>query len=168
MSGNRVTQFNDRIYRALQWLITLLMGLLIVPIVLQIVARFSPEIPHFIWTEEIARFCFIWVIMIGAMIGVRDGSHFSLDLWKPSEHPRVLAIQRLWVHGAMMLLALTFAGFGYRFALFGFAQASELTGLNMLTVHIAWPLAGVVFALFLAEKIVADIALMKQHRHGRG
>lgn len=163
-----MTRFIDAIYRGLQGLITLLMGLLILPIVLQIVARFSPDFPHFIWTEEVARFCFIWVIMIGAMIGVRDGSHFSLDIWVPSEDPRVLAISRLWVHGAMMLLALTFAVFGYRFALFGYAQSSELTGLNMLTVHIAWPLAGAIFALFLAEKIAADLALLKQYRHGRG
>ena len=65
-------RLNDIVYRILQLLITLLMGLLILPIILQIVSRFSPAIPHFIWTEEIARFCFIWVIMIGAMIGVRD------------------------------------------------------------------------------------------------
>jgi TRAP-type C4-dicarboxylate transport system permease small subunit len=158
--------FIEVVYRGLRWLLTLLMGLLMIPIVLQIVSRFSPDIPHFIWTEEIARFCFIWVIMIGAMIAVRDGTHFSLDIWKPSEEPRVLAIQRLWVHGAMMIVALTFAGFGVRFAQFGYAQSSELTGLNMLTVHIAWPLAGVVFALFLGEKIADDLALMRQHAHG--
>lgn len=164
----RITRYMDALYRLLQHALTLLMALLILPIVLQIVARFSPNIPHFIWTEEIARFCFIWVIMIGAMIGVRDGSHFSLDIWRESNSPRVRAIQRLWVHGAMMILALTFAGFGYRFALFGFAQASELTGMNMLTVHIAWPLAGAVFVLFLAEKIADDLALLKIHRHGSG
>jgi TRAP-type transport system small permease protein len=167
MKASRATRVLDAIYRSLQIVLTLLMGLLILPIVMQIVARFSPEIPHFIWTEEIARFCFVWVIMIGAMIGVRDGSHFSLDIWKPSDNPRVLAVQRLWVHAAIMLLALTFAGFGYRFALFGFAQQSELTGLNMLAVHIAWPLAGAVFALFLLEKIAADLALLKRHRDGR-
>jgi TRAP-type C4-dicarboxylate transport system permease small subunit len=160
--------FIEGVYRALRGLLTLLMGLLMIPIVLQIVARFSPDIPHFIWTEEIARFCFIWVIMIGAMIAVRDGTHFNLDIWKPSDDPRVLAIQRLWVHGAMMIVALTFVGFGVRFAQFGYAQSSELTGLNMLAVHIAWPLAGAVFALFLGEKIADDLALMRQHRHGRG
>ena len=160
--------FIEGVYRGLRWLLTLLMGLLMIPIVLQIVSRFSPDIPHFIWTEEIARFCFIWVIMIGAMIAVRDGTHFNLDIWKPSDDPRVLAIQRLWVHGAMMIVALTFVGFGVRFAQFGYAQSSELTGLNMLTVHIAWPLAGAVFALFLGEKIADDLALMRQHRHGRG
>lgn len=151
----------DMVYRGLQLVLTVLMGLLILPIVLQIISRFSPSIPHFIWTEEIARFCFIWVIMIGAMIGVRDGAHFHLDLFKPGRTPRALAISRLWVHSAMLLVALTFVWFGYRFALFGLAQASELTGMNMLTIHIAWPLAGCVFTLFLYEKIVDDIALLR-------
>ncbi len=160
-------RFNRLLYRVLRFALTALMLLLLVPIVLQIVSRFSPEIPHFIWTEEVARFCFIWVIMVGAMIAVRDGTHFSLDIWKPAEDPRTRALQGLWVHGAMMLLALIFAGFGIRFAQFGYAQSSELTGLNMLAVHAAWPLAGVVFILFLVEKIADDLALARRHPHGR-
>ncbi len=156
-------RFNDTIYRLLRLLLTVLMGVLILPIILQIVSRFSPAIPHFIWTEEIARFCFIWVIMIGAMIGVRDGSHFHLDLFAPSHDHRKLAISRLWVHATMLLVALTFVWFGYRFALFGWAQASELTGMNMLTIHVAWPIAGLVFTLFLAEKLSSDVALLRGH-----
>ena len=163
-----MTRVADLVYRGLQLLLTLLMGLLMLPIVLQIVSRFSPSIPHFIWTEEIARFCFIWVIMIGSMIGVRDGAHFHLDLLAEPRNPRARAIGRLWVHGAMLLVALTFVWFGYRFALFGWAQASELTGLNMLTIHIAWPVAGVVFTLFLGEKIAEDVALMRAHHPASG
>ena len=157
----------DLFYRALQVLLTLLMGALIVPVVLQIVSRFSSSIPHFIWTEEVARFCFIWIIMIGAMIAVRDGTHFDLDLWRKPHSTRSLAISRLFVHGAMLIMALTFVGFGYRFALFGFDQNSELTGLNMLAIHIAWPLAGVAFTLFLSEKIWADLALLRGKHGGR-
>ncbi len=159
----------DVVYRLLQLLLTLLMGLLILPIGLQILSRFSASIPHFIWTEEVARFCFIWVIMIGAMIGVRDGAHFHLDLLPEPRSRRARAIGRLWVHAAMLLVALTFVGFGYRFALFGWAQSSELTGLNMLTIHIAWPIAGLVFILFLGEKIAEDLELLRAHRlHANG
>jgi TRAP-type C4-dicarboxylate transport system permease small subunit len=155
----------DWVYQALQKLLTLLMGLLMLPIVLQIVARFSPSIPHLIWTEEVARFCFIWIIMIGAMIGVRDEAHFHLDLLSQPRNARTRAIRALWVHGAMLVMALTFVWFGYRFALFGWAQASELTGLNMLTIHAAWPISGIVFTLFLSEKIAGDMALMRDHPH---
>ena len=160
-------RLNDLVYRALRIVLTVLMGLLIVPVVLQIVLRFSPALPHFIWTEELARFCFIWVIMIGAMIAVRDGTHFDLDLWGKPRSTRALAIGRLLVHFAMLVMALTFVWFGYRFALFGLAQRSELTGLNMLAIHAAWPLAGVAFTLFLAEKILADLALLRRERDGR-
>lgn len=158
----------DLLYRTLQVLLTLLMAALIFPVVLQIVARFSPSFPHLIWTEEVARLCFIWVIMIGAMIAVRDGTHFDLDLWGKPRSTRALALRRLFVHGAMLVMALIFVGFGYRFAMFGFHQNSELTGLNMLAIHIAWPLAGVAFTAFLSEKLWADWMLLRGEQRGPG
>ncbi len=43
-------------YRFLQIAMTLLMGLLIVPVTLQIFSRYTGLIPRYIWTEEVARF----------------------------------------------------------------------------------------------------------------
>jgi len=67
---------------------------LIVPVTLQIVARFTDLIPHWIWTEEMARFLFIWMVMLGAMIGVREGTHFEVDVW-PELGARANALLRL-------------------------------------------------------------------------
>ena len=50
----------------------------------------------------------------------------------------------------MFLVALIFIAFGWRFALFGWDQNSEMTGINMLSIHVAWPLAGICWVLFLA------------------
>jgi TRAP-type C4-dicarboxylate transport system permease small subunit len=161
-----VKRLNDALCRILRVLLTLLMGLLIIPVVLQIAARFIDALPHLIWTEEVARFCFIWIILIGASLAVRDGAHFELDLFGRPGSLHGLAFGRLFVHGAMLVMAAVFIWFGYRFALFGFAQASELTGLNMLAIHIAWPLAGVLFTLFLVEKIADDLRLLRKDRHG--
>lgn len=157
----------DAFYRTLQVLVTVLLMALVVPVVLQILSRFTQLIPRYIWTEEVARFCFIWIIMIGSMIAVRDGSHFDLDVLPRPKTARGQAISRIFVHTAMLLMALTFLVFGYRFALFGLDQESELTGLNMLFIHAAWPLAGLAFAVFLGEKIWDDVALFRQDRHGR-
>jgi TRAP-type C4-dicarboxylate transport system permease small subunit len=155
----------DLLYRTLQILITVLMMILVIPVVIQILSRFTELIPRYIWTEEVARFCFIWIIMIGSMLAVRDGSHFDLDVLPKPKSTRALAISRLFVHGAMLLMALTFVGFGYAFALFGFDQESELTGLNMIAIHIAWPVAGLAFTVFLAEKIWADFGLLHKGPH---
>jgi hypothetical protein len=36
----------------------------------------------------------------------------------------------------------------------------------MLIIHAAWPVTGALFALFLAEKIAADLAVLRQDRRG--
>jgi TRAP-type C4-dicarboxylate transport system permease small subunit len=151
----------DLFYRFLQLLLTVLMGILIVPVVLQIISRFTEVIPRYIWTEEMARFCFIWIIMLGSMIAVRDSSHFDLDVLPKPKTNHGRAIGRLITHALMMIMALIFIFFGYGFALFGLDQESELTGLNMVAIHVAWPLAGFGYVLFLGEKIWADIALYR-------
>ncbi len=92
---------------------------------------------------------------------------FELDVLPKPKTAAGQAISRLIVHVAMLLMALTFVIFGFRFAQFGLDQESELTGLNMFAIHVAWPLAGVAFIVFLGEKIWADIALLRAGGHGR-
>lgn len=143
----------DAYYRGLRLAVTILMGLLIVPVTLQIVSRYTALIPRWIWTEEVARFCFIWIIMLGAMIAVRDGTHFDVDVLPPPRTRHGQALGRLVVYGFMVLLSVFFIRYGYDFGLFGWQQNSELTGLNMLAIFIAWPLAGLTWLLFLGERI---------------
>jgi TRAP-type C4-dicarboxylate transport system permease small subunit len=156
----------DSYYRLLKVVITLLMGLMIVPVLLQIVSRYTGFIPRYIWTEEIARFCFVWIIMIGSMIAVRDAAHFDVDLLPAPETPRQEAVGRLIVHVAMTVLAVMFAWYGYDFAKFGWLQNSEMSGINMLSIYVSFPLAGVTWILFLAEMIVADIQIIAGREPG--
>lgn len=140
-------------YRLLQVLLTLLMTALIVPVAMQILSRYTGIIPRFIWTEEIARFCFVWIILIGSMIAVRDGTHFDVDVLPRSDRPGVELTMRLIVYVAMMAVAVTFVVWGYDFAILGSRQVSEIFQLPMLTIYIAWPLAGATWIVFLIEKI---------------
>jgi TRAP-type C4-dicarboxylate transport system permease small subunit len=150
----------DCYFRLLKIVITLLMMLMIVPVTLQMLSRYSGFFPRYIWTEEVARFCFVWIVMIGSMIAVRDGSHFKVDLLPQPDTDRQAGVGNLIVHLAMMLMAIVFAGYGYEFAKFGYIQKSEMSGINMLSIYISFPLAGVTWALFLSERIVADVQLI--------
>ena len=71
----------------LSWLLAVSVAILVIPVSLQIFSRYTALIPSYIWTEEMARFLFIWTIMIGAMIGVRESTHFEVDVW-PRLSPR--------------------------------------------------------------------------------
>jgi len=152
----------DVYYRLLRIAITLLMGLLIVPVSLQIFSRYTGLIPRYIWTEEVARFCFTWIIMIGSMIAVRDGSHFDVDLLPHPRTNRARGRNLLIVHGSMMAMALVFSWYGIGFAQFGYIQTSELAGVNMLSMYISFPLAGMTWIVFLLEKVVDDVRIMQE------
>jgi len=159
----------DGYYRLLKLLLTALMAILIVPVAMQILSRYTGIIPRFIWTEEIARFCFIWVILIGSIIAVRDGTHFDVDVLPHSASPLVELTMKLVVHGVMLAVAATFIVWGYDFAILGSRQRSEIASLPMITIYIAWPIAGASWIIFLVEKIRDEITGFLQGRdHGTG
>ena len=147
----------DPISFVLRVTITILFGILIVPVTMQILSRYGGFIPRYIWTEEIARFCFIWIIMIGAMIAVREDSHFDVDVLPQPKTRKGRGWAKLLVHVPMLVMALCFIWYGKSFADQGAMQTSEIAALPMLTIYIAWPLAGVIWTLFLVEKLIEDV-----------
>jgi TRAP-type transport system small permease protein len=142
--------------RLLDMLLVATVAVLIVPVSLQIFSRFTALIPSYIWTEEMARFFFIWMIMIGSMVGIRDGAHFDVDLW-PELRPRANALLRIVGNVFILVFALVFIWYGIRFVQFGWSQNSELAELPMPFIFAAWPLAGLTWVLFLGERFIADI-----------
>jgi TRAP-type C4-dicarboxylate transport system permease small subunit len=149
----------DFYYRLLDVLLVATVAILIIPVSLQIFSRFTALIPSYIWTEEMARFFFIWMIMIGAMVGIRDSAHFDVDLW-PELKPRANALLRIVSNVFVLVFALVFIWYGIRFVQFGWDQNSELAELPMAYIFVAWPLAGVTWVLFLGERFIADLRTM--------
>ena len=61
----------------------------------------------------------------------------------------------------MLLAALIFVTYGYQFAKFGSIQSSEISGLPMLSIYIAWPIAGLTWVAFLGEKFREDVRILR-------
>ena len=145
--------------RLLSWLLAASVAVLIFPVSLQIFSRYTALIPAYIWTEEMARFFFIWSIMLGAMVGIREGTHFDVDLW-PELKPRTNAMLRLATNLCVLVLALVFVWYGIKFVEFGWSQNSELAELPMPFIFAAWPMAGLTWLLFLGEHFVNDLRVV--------
>ena len=147
----------DIYYRLLQVLLTLLIAVLIVPVAMQILSRYTGIIPRYIWTEEIARFAFIWIIMVGAAIAVRDGSHFDVDVLPEPKSRAGRTLGRMIVNLSILFTAIIFLRWGWDFAILGSRQRSEIASLPMLSIYIAWPWAGATWLLFIGERIAIDM-----------
>jgi TRAP-type C4-dicarboxylate transport system permease small subunit len=155
-----VRRFIGFYHRLLTWLMVGTVAVLIVPVSLQIISRYTALIPSWIWTEELSRFLFIWMVMLGAMIGVREGTHFEVDVW-PELRPKPAALLRIVSHVFVLVFALVFVWWGIEFVRFGWSQNSELAELPMAFIFMAWPVSGVTWVLFLGESFLANIRILR-------
>ncbi|MEO7393276.1 MAG: TRAP transporter small permease [Ramlibacter sp.] len=154
-----MTRLIDFFHKLLTWLLVGTVAILIVPVTMQIVSRYTGLIPSYIWTEELSRFMFIWMVMIGAMVAVREGTHFEVDVW-PELSPRAAARLRIVSNLFVLLFALVFVYWGVQFVRFGWNQESELAELPMPFIFLAWPIAGLTWMLFLGEAFARDLRML--------
>ena len=150
-------------FKLLHGLLVACVAVLLVPVTMQILARFTDLVPPYIWTEELSRFLFIWMIMLGAMIGVRERTHFEVDVW-PELSARAAARLRIVTNLFVLVFAVVFVHWGIKFVRFGWNQESELAELPMVYIFVAWPLAGVTWIWCLGEIFIEDIRTLRS-RH---
>jgi TRAP-type C4-dicarboxylate transport system permease small subunit len=62
-----------------EWACGLLMTGITVLVFLQVITRYVLEYP-LDWPEEMARILFVWVALLGAVLALRRGSHFSIGM----------------------------------------------------------------------------------------
>ena len=140
-------------------LLALSVAILVIPVTLQMVSRYTDLIPAYIWTEEMARFLFIWTISIGAMIGVRESTHFEVDVM-PELPPRGEAVARLVGRIGILVLSFVFLVAGIKFTEFAWFRTSELAELPLWLIHLPWPLMGLTWIVFLGEQMLDDVLII--------
>ena len=134
-------------------LVGLLIAALIVPVFMQVLARYTGIIPTYLWTEELAKFIFIWVVMIGSMIAVWEGTHFDVRVIPDAKKPLAILLQKGFVLIMICLFALLFVRFGIDYAKFGSIQSSVMMQVNMLWIYASVPLAGFIWFLFASFRL---------------
>jgi TRAP-type C4-dicarboxylate transport system permease small subunit len=145
--------------KLLEVMLALCVGILVIPVTLQIISRYTPLIPSYIWTEEMARFLFVWTIMIGAMVGIRESQHFEVDVW-PDLSRRSEAMVRILARIGVLAMAVVFVWAGIEFTRFAWNRTSELADLPLWLIHVAWPVAGVTWIVFAGEQILDEMRVL--------
>ena len=67
------------LWRLILVLGVVLLAVLVATTLLQVLSRYVLRHP-FDWTEEAARYIFVWVAMLGAGMAAKDRAHFFVDL----------------------------------------------------------------------------------------
>ena len=154
----------ERFCMVLRVLVGVLTMALALPVAAQVIARYTGIIPVYLWTEELATFIFVWIVMIGSMIAVWDGTHFQVEVLRQAKSPLLKLLQNGFVLLLLFLFGLLFAWYGIEYTKFGSIQNSVMMGANMAVTHVSVPLAGFVWTVFAVYRLAEAIQQYRQSR----
>ncbi|OLC12504.1 MAG: hypothetical protein AUH29_16070 [Candidatus Rokubacteria bacterium 13_1_40CM_69_27] len=124
-----------------------LMVVLSVDLMLGVFSRYV-LVRTFTWYDEIARGCFVWVVFLGAAVGVRRGAHFRLHLFVGRLPPRlqraVVAVGPL----AVIAFSLVLVDQGWAFVELGRVQQTPVMGISKAWIYAAMPVGGALMLLY--------------------
>jgi TRAP-type C4-dicarboxylate transport system permease small subunit len=95
-----------------------------------------------------SRFFFVWLIMLGATLGVREKMHFDVD-FLPKLSAKADRILLFTCQFFMLIFSGVIFYWGIEFTQFGWNQTSELADMPMWWIFIAWPISGFLWMVFL-------------------
>jgi TRAP-type C4-dicarboxylate transport system permease small subunit len=148
----------------LRLLIGTLMAALALPVGMQVISRYTDLIPVFLWTEELATFIFVWIVMIGSMVAVWERTHFDVHVMPDARTPFWTMVQNGSVMVLILIFGLLFAWFGIEYAQFGYIQNSVMMRANLLVTYISVPIAGLVWSLFASYRLYEVVDHYRQEK----
>ena len=149
-------KFINYIEKSNTFFITVLLFLLLIVVFLQIFTRFVLLKPV-IWTEEVARFCFVWLIFLGASINVSKSAHLALDLISSKLPSRYRIFLSLSVNIPVGIFALSLLILGWTFFKVGIHRLSPTIDISMAYVYAVIPLSSIFMLIYLIESIYKEI-----------
>ena len=155
--------------RILAWLkvtyqkpVELACGVLMVAITgvvfLQVVSRYVFSYP-FDWPEELARYLFIWVALLGAALALKRGAHFSIDALVKRLPDRWRLIVPLSIHAILAAFTLVVAVKGFQLAMRVSEQLSSGMEIPMTYPYLSVPVS---FAVMFKYLVAAIYGLVKK------
>ena len=130
-----------------EWLCLILMVVLAFDLMLGVFSRYV-LFSTFTWYDEIARACFVWVVFLGAAVGVKRGAHFGLHLVIDmlSERARRLAafVTPLVIIAFSSVLVVQ----GLEFMEFGRFQQLPVMGISKDWIYAAMPVGGLLMIVY--------------------
>jgi TRAP-type C4-dicarboxylate transport system permease small subunit len=146
-------------------LIVVLFGGFVLLVFAEVVARYVFNWP-IIWSAELAKFLFVWVIMLGTAIGVYRGAHLGFDLFLNLLPPKVQEYLSI-VNGIVMLVFVSIIIVkGFELSIAARYTLSPAMGIPMILPYLALPAGGILMGIYLFRSIyLAVVELRKGYPH---
>jgi len=145
--------------RVLVTLETYAVGVLLIAVcdvvLLQVLMRYLFAWPN-PWSEEVSRFCFIWLSLLGASLAVARRTHFRFDQVTGRLPPRVKKVVETFAAAIVLLFAIVLIGTGIALMDLTMGERSAALNLPVALVYAAAPVSGALMAIHLLAGRAGD------------
>jgi len=118
---------------------------------LQVISRYVFNYP-FDWPEEMARYLFVWVALLGAALALQRGAHFSIDALVKRFPVKWRLIVPLLIHATLGIFTLVVSVKGFQLALRVREQLSPGMEISMAYPYLSVPVSfAIMFKYILWE-----------------
>lgn len=139
--------------KLLRFALITILSILVVLVSIQVIYRQLGISGSFGWTEEASRGLFVWMVMLGAALGVAENSHFAIGSFAKKLPGGFGAAARLLKVVAIGVLALIFVIEGWQYAVRGMSRVSLVTGLPLAWTFASIFVSGLLMCLFLITQL---------------
>lgn len=152
----KILRFLDEHLEAI--FISLMMGYFVTVTILQIIFRFVLKIPAG-WTEETAKYAFIWMTFVGSSLGAKIQSHIRVDMLETS----VSGVFKLALNLFSQIVFLVFAlimtkiGIDMCISLLSRPQLSPALKIPMQYIYAALPIGMGLMSIRIARNLYVQI-----------
>ena len=102
----------------------------------------------FVWYDEVARACFIWLTFLGAAVAMRRGAHFGLQALVEMLPPRWRALARLVTPITVIVFSAALTWLGWQLMQHGATQTTAVMGMPVSWIYAAMPVGGALMIIY--------------------
>jgi TRAP-type transport system small permease protein len=133
--------------QGLEWACILLLAAISIDLLLGVFSRYVLE-RTFVWYDEVARLCFMWLVFLGAAVAVRRGAHFGLDVVVASLPPPLQRFLRLLTPLTVIVFSAALIWLGWDLMRHGATQTTAVMGMPVSWIYAAMPVGAALMAFY--------------------
>lgn len=146
----------DRLLRGLETVAAASLGVISILVVYQVVARYVFGSPPS-WTEELARYLQVWLVMLASPVCLARGMHLAVDYISPRLPSGPRRGLRILVATLVGIFSLLLTVYGFQLLRVASIQVSPALQISMVWAYLVIPVSGALMTLVSVRSIAEQL-----------
>lgn len=131
-----MNNFVERFFKIIEMILAVILGLIVITVTIQVFSRYVLDAPTS-WSEELTRYLFIWLSLLGAAVALHKAKHLGVDNLANLLRGKALNGYLLLISIVIIVYLVILAVASVKLTLMVVSQHSPSIGLSMAVPYSA-------------------------------